>query len=87
MRPIKLFGRPDATMGVQAQLDWIMNALQAIADASETDALAISDTFTITTPTPKHSLDVSTATLADVAKVLGTLLLDMKRRGVNSGIG
>jgi hypothetical protein len=87
MRPVTLFARPMPGSPVQVQLDWIMDALEKIANASATEALAIADTFTVTTPTTKHTLDVSTATVTDVARVLGTLLSDMRKRGVNSGNG
>jgi hypothetical protein len=87
MRPIALLGQPGQNAGTDAKLDWIMQTLQTIARASQQEDLAIADTFTITNPVPQHSLNVSTATLADVTKVLGTLLGDMKKRGVNSGSG
>lgn len=87
MRPVYLLGRPPMNAPVEQQLAWIMDSLQRIADASAVDPMAISDTFSVTTLTQKHALDVSTATLTDVARVLGTLLSDMRKRGVNSGIG
>lgn len=86
MKPLFL-GPPPQGGTVDMKLDWCMRALMQIEMATQADPLAIADTFTVTTPTAKHALDVSTATTLDVAKVLGTLLLDMRRRGVNSGIG
>lgn len=85
MKP--LFLGPPPQGDSDQKLDWCIRALQAIEMASQADALAISDTFTITNISAKHSLDGSTATLSDVARVIGTLLLDMRKRGVNSGVG
>lgn len=89
MRPIPTFGNP-FSMNTEAKLDWCVRTLQEICAASQRDAGAISDSFKVTnlpTANEVRTLDVTAATTADLAKVLGTLLTDMRRRGPRAGTG
>lgn len=65
---------------------WIFSALKEIERASfENDIGEIADGFTVVNFTDTRTLDASTATVADVANVLCTLLNDMKNRGTKRG--
>lgn len=83
MRPISLLGAP-----IKGQENnWYMNALREIERASKEENYDVADKFTIENlTTPTYTLDVATATAADIAAVLGTLLTDMKKRGQNRGM-
>lgn len=78
MRPVD-FGSPP--VNPEGQRLWYEAALRQIEEASREDALIISDSFTVSNHTATRTLDVSTATLTDVANVLATLLDDFQKRG------
>ena len=83
MRPVSLLGAPMPGR----ENDWMMNALREFERASKEENYDVADKFTITgLTTPVYTLDVATATASDVAAVLGTLLMDMKKRGQNRGM-
>jgi hypothetical protein len=74
---------------MDAKMTWIMNAIDKIARYSkEEDALFISDAYAITNlpATPVRAINVSTATNAVIADVLGQLLTDFHKRGINAGL-
>ncbi|MGH6792466.1 MAG: hypothetical protein ACRECF_06985 [Methyloceanibacter sp.] len=78
-RPI---GSPPAQGGVEAKVDWLIKAVQALSRATyDMDSFAISDGFAVENLTESRSLDCDTATVAQLSDVVGTLLQDHKRRG------
>lgn len=82
MRQIVFLGAPIPGR----ETDWIMEALREIERASAEENYSVTDAFTVLNlGDPVRTLDVATATATDVAKVLGTLLQDMKRRGATRG--
>jgi hypothetical protein len=79
-------GAPPVTVGTRDEtMAWVINSLTEIEKASYEDIATVSDEFTVTNPVPTRSLNVSTATANDVAKVLGTLLVDLQNRGSKRG--
>lgn len=88
MKPVSLPGRPGRDATIAAKVDWLMAAVDKLALASRTaDPNQMADAYTTSHVTTTRTLDVSTATLADVANVLGTVLQDMHRRGIHRGTG
>lgn len=79
MRTLRL-GTP---AGGKPSIEWIVQALHEIERASFEELPGeVFDQFVITNlAAPVRTLDVSTATTADIAAVLGTLIQDMKKRG------
>lgn len=81
MRKLAL-GAPPTDGTTDEKLDWCIAALMTIQTASnDVDALRVADTYKPENVTATRTLNVSTATLTDVANVLGTFLRDCKRRG------
>lgn len=67
-------------------MEWVIRSLKQIEQASfDEDIGAVADAYTIQNLTPTRTLDVSTATEADIAAVLGTFITDMKNRGTKRG--
>ncbi len=84
MRPIQLSMPP--TSSVEAKLDWCIRAIQEISRASYVaDPGVIADGFSVSNVTTSRTLDADTATTAEVADVLATLLQDLKQRGAKRG--
>ncbi len=63
-------------------IPWITNALREIEEASQEDLFDVFEDFTVSNFTATRSLDAGTATLADVANVLATIVDDIKGRNV-----
>lgn len=83
MRPVNLIGSPSGNPS-----EWFEDALREIERASqEADVGQIADAYTIAHPpaSPVRTLDVSTASLADLVAFVATLVLDLKARGVSRG--
>jgi hypothetical protein len=61
----------------------LADKVQELVDASQDVTEELADPFTISNlpAAGVYTLDISTATASDVAKVLGTFLRDMKNRG------
>jgi hypothetical protein len=79
MRPIVLSPVPPTA---EAQIKWLIDAVQQIARASrEADPNSYADGFTLSNVTNTRTLNADTATLAQVADVLGTFISDHKSRG------
>lgn len=78
----KLFRHP--LPGIDPNIQKLFNE---IVEASQSgDITDIGGSYTLTLPvgfTPTRTLNVSTATATDVAKVLATLILDLKAGGAN----
>lgn len=51
--------------------------------ASQDVTEEVADPFTLANLTKQYALDVNTATIADVARVLATLINDLKQRGTH----
>lgn len=61
---------------------WLIHAVKQIEGATFEDVEAIIDDFTITGAlTETRTLNVSTATLADLVAFVGTLITDIQKRG------
>lgn len=62
--------------------DWIIRAFRQIEIASnDMTAEKVADGFVVSNLTETRALDASTATASEIAEVLGTLIVDFKRRG------
>jgi plasmid maintenance system antidote protein VapI len=60
-----------------------MDMIDRICEASRDESSTLAQSFEITNNTATRTLDPTTAVTADVAKVLATLITDMKRGGKN----
>lgn len=69
--------------GVDKMLQWCIDALQKVQNASrENDIVRIGGAYTVTgTLTEVRAIDVDTATDAELRQIVGTLLTDLKRGG------
>lgn len=87
MKPISATNVPAPNAPVDVKLNWCIQMITAICQASQRPTEQVYDAFQITNvPNPPvRALNVTTATAADVAKVLGTLINDHHRRGPKSG--
>ena len=81
MRTIYLQPCPPATYGDEIFKQWVAACFEEIQLASLEEIAGIAQDFTITGYTETRTLDASTATAPDVANVLCTLILDLKRHG------
>jgi len=86
MRKIVL-GQPSFPIATASQeVKWLAEGLAEVQRASHDQITEeIADAYTLSNVTETRTLNVSTATTADIANVLATLLLDMKNRGVKRG--
>ncbi|MCP5014633.1 MAG: hypothetical protein GY938_05040 [Ketobacter sp.] len=75
------FGTPPSD-GVEAKLDWIIDALNKIQEASYDEPIEFFDEFVPTNVTTSREFDADTATVAQLSDVVGTLINDMKGREV-----
>lgn len=79
-------GTPPPDMMKSVEGRWISSALKEIELASfENDTSVITKTYLLENYTETRALDVATATTADIANVLATLILDLKRGGSKKG--
>lgn len=76
------FGQPANKDDDKLFRDWVSTCLAEIELASQDDIPVMMKDFTVTNYTATRSLDASTATAADVAKVLCTLINDLQKRGM-----
>lgn len=81
MRPVQRNGAPQKGN----EIHWLTQQIGALCDASQEVTEEIFDAYKVTNPpaAPVRTFDASTATVADLAAVLATLIQDMKNRGVN----
>lgn len=86
MRRVVL-GSPPPGADINSPINrFILGALQEIQRASfENDTSEIADSYTLSNFTETRTLNAATATTADLANVLCTLLFDMQKRGVKKG--
>jgi hypothetical protein len=83
MRRISLNRPPFDTVQTTRELAWVYEQFKEIERASlENDVGETADAFTITNHTPTYTLDAATATATDVANVLATFLIALKKRGI-----
>jgi hypothetical protein len=65
------------------KLAWCIRAIHEIARASNEDAVAVFDSYAVNAaPVTTRTLNVSSPTPQNLAAVLGSLIADLKRRGV-----
>lgn len=82
MRPVSLPDPLPMGASVEMKVDWCIRAIQDIARASRVaDPNKVADEFTISSATATRTLNAATASVGDVAAVLGTLISDLKQRG------
>lgn len=86
MRKVSI-GSPSFSIATQpAPIQYLMAAVRELAEASHDQITEeIADAYTVTNLTETRSLDCDTATLAQLCDVVGTLINDMKKRGVKRG--
>lgn len=80
MRPLSL-GRPNLN-DPKIWKDWVEKCLNEIERASQEDLSAVAADFTVTNYTPTRTLNAGTASTADIANVLCTLIDDLRNRGM-----
>jgi hypothetical protein len=77
---------PPPSLSSTGEGQFLLNALREIETASYvSDPAVIASGFVITGHTETRSLNVATATTADIANVLATLILDLARGGAKKG--
>jgi hypothetical protein len=82
MRPVSFGPLPPAASADQ-KLDWIIRSLREIENASAEDAIAVADSYSAnSTFTPTRQVNVTSPTAANIAAVLASLLVDLRKRGV-----
>lgn len=81
MRPVFL-GLPANKDDDKLFKEWVAGCFSEIELASQDDIPVIVKSFVTTNYTATRTLDASTATAADVAKVLCTLINDLQKRGM-----
>lgn len=82
MRPMA-FSPPPMRQQMGTFEQWVIKSFQEVSAASHEQVTEeIADSFTLSNVTETRTLDPTTATVADVANVLGTFLQDMQRRAV-----
>jgi hypothetical protein len=79
MREVTL-GQPGVS-DAEAWKKWVERALNEIELASQEDVAMIASDFTVSNYTATRTLNAGTATLADIANVLCTLISDLQNRG------
>lgn len=79
MRPVYLGGPigDDDRLALQ----WVLDALREIENASQDDLADVFAGYTVTNFTETRTLDATAATLIDVKNVFCTLIDDLKNRG------
>lgn len=87
MRPVAFPAKPGPNAPIERKVEWLMSMMEVVAAFSQEDSGSYTDPFTITNATPLRTLNSATATLAQTAQVLATLIQDFKRRGMNRGAG
>lgn len=80
MRPVSL-GRPAAKQDEQWKT-WVEDCFAELELAAQEDVATMVRDFTVSNYTATRTLDAGTATLADVANTLCTLIRDMQNRGM-----
>lgn len=79
MRPVSL-GQPP--LNDKAAMDrWVLSALQEIERSSHDDIPQMFNGYIVTNYTETRTLNAASATTADIANVLCTLIADLKARG------
>lgn len=80
------FPAPPFAFAQDPKLAWMVNAIREVSNASHDQITEeIADAYTVTNLTESRTLDCDTATVAELADVVGTLILDMQKRGVKRG--
>lgn len=80
------FGSP--LPGPEGFKKYVEDALRAIEQASAADVAAVLDHFSVTgVVTETRTLDVSTATAADIVSFIATLLSDVQKGGQKKSYG
>ncbi|MFT3987177.1 hypothetical protein [Aestuariivirga sp.] len=79
MRPVSL-GQPPLN-DKAAMNRWMLAALQEIERSSHDDIPQMFSGYAVTNYTETRTLDAGSATTADIANVLCTLITDLKARG------
>lgn len=87
MRPVQPYGQPSPNAPLDKKIDWCIQWINRICDASNEDASAISDPYEVTNTTPTRTFNAQTATTLQTAEVLATFLSDSKKRGMNRKAG
>lgn len=88
MRPLIRAPRPPTSAPIDAKVEWLLDRIQEIVDASNEEGSTIGDPYKITSPVAaRRTLDATAGTLTEVREVVATLLTDMRRRGMNRGTG
>lgn len=90
MRAIPMMAPPPGPGSTTDQkVDWCVQMLQAIVQASQDDPETIADAYQISrqSDVPVRALNVDIATASDIAAVLGTWIDDWQKRGPTRGTG
>lgn len=71
---------PDPPASADGLQIWAADLVRALNAAFDSSSERVAGEFTVTTTATTRTLDASTATVADVANVLGTLIEDQQGR-------
>ena len=86
MRKVVIGAPPFSVATATPEVQWLAQAVNEIQRASHDQVTEeVADAYTLSNVTPTRTLDPTSATTADIANVLATLLQDMKNRGVKRG--
>lgn len=71
-------------LGNGSDLAWVLGSLRKIEQASVEGVEGVIDGFTITSDfVETRTLDTTTATVADLANLIATMITDIQKRGAN----
>ena len=71
---------PDPPTDPSLLMDWAAELIRSLNQASEDDAARVAGEFKVTTTATTRSLAVSSASLADLGNVVGTLINALQSR-------
>lgn len=71
---------PDPPADPALMTAWATDLVRSLNQLVENDAARVAGEFTATTTATSRSFDVSTATLAELGNVVGTLVADLQAR-------
>ena len=87
MRPVQNLNPIGPKSSDEQFRNYVLNMIDRLCDASQEDAGALADPYTVTNAAPRRVFDAQTATLAETAETLATFLQDTKKRGMNRRAG
>jgi hypothetical protein len=81
LNPLSFGPAPMPTASVSDKLDYCLRALVEIERQSKVSAMSVARDFSVDNLTVSRTFDADTVTTAQLADVVGTILLDLKDGG------